>query len=71
MLNTDSSKNFEKILILNVKDFSNKILIQDQKKALEIELDSQENLMLWSNDSCLDNERNEAEIIWQKNTEKW
>ena len=71
MLDTDSSENFEEILILNVKDFLNKILIQDQKKALKIELDSQENLMLWSDDSCLNNKRNEADIVWQKDTEKW
>ena len=71
MLNTDSSENFEKISISDVKDFLNKILIQDQKKTLEIELSSQENLVLWSDDSCLNNRRNEAKIIWQKNTEKW
>jgi len=46
MLDTDSSEDFEKISISNVKDFLNKILIQDQKKTLEVELDSQEDLML-------------------------
>ena len=51
MLDTDSSEDFEKISILNVKDFLNKILIQDWKKALEVELDSQEDLVLWSDDS--------------------
>ena len=71
MLDTDSSEDFEKISILDVKDFSDQILIQDQEKALESELDSQEDLVFWSDDSYLDNERNEAEIIWQKNTKKW
>jgi len=46
MLDTDFSEDFEKISILNVKDFLSKILIQDQKKALEVELDSQEDLVL-------------------------
>ena len=46
MLNTDSSEDFEKILISDVKNFSNQILIQNQKKALESELDFQEDLVL-------------------------
>ena len=71
MLDTDSSEDFEKISISDVKNFSDQILIQDQKKALEIELDSQEDLVLWSDDSHLDNRRNRAEIVWQKNTEEW
>ena len=71
ILDTDFSENLEKILISDVKDFSDQILIQDQEKALESELDSQEDLVFWSDDSYLDNERNEAEIIWQKNTKKW
>ena len=71
MLDTDSSEDFEKISISNIKNFSDQILIQDQKKALKSELDSQENLVLWSDDSHLNNRKNEAEIVWQKNTEKW
>ena len=71
MLNTDSSENFEKISISDVKDFLNKILIQNWEKALEVELGSQEDLVLWSDDSCLDNERNRVRIVWQKNTKKW
>ena len=46
MLDTNSSEDFEKILISDVKNFSDKILIQDQKKALKVELNSQEDLML-------------------------
>ena len=46
MLDTDSSENFEKILISDVIDFLSQILIQNQKKALEAEHNSQENLML-------------------------
>ena len=46
MLDTDFSENFEKILILNVKNFSDQILIQNQKKALKIKHDFQENLVL-------------------------
>ena len=71
MLDTDFSEDFEKISILNVKNFSDKILIWDWEKALEVELSSQENLVLWSDDSHLDNEKNKAEIVWQKNTKEW
>ncbi len=71
MLDTDSSEDFEKISISDVKDFSDQILIQDQKKTLESRLDSQEDLMFWSDDSHLDNERNEAGVVWQKNTGEW
>ena len=46
MLDTDSFKDFEKILISDVKDFSDQILIQNQKKALKSDLDSQEDLVL-------------------------
>ena len=71
MLDTNSSENFEKISISDVKDFSNQILIQDWEKALKSELNFQENLILWLDDLHLDNKRNKAKLIWQKNTKKW